>query len=357
MTSASSPPSAPPAAPQRRRLGELLVTAKLISPEQRNQALDEARRNRMRLGQYLVLQKLIKEIHLVKAISFQLKVQMFHPEKHRVDAGVRELLSRAFAVQGNLCPVFRDEDVLYVAMLDPTDMHVVDEIIFATGLDVEPLICTKSQLGVLQAELYGADVLGQVTTPIPVGLRDGGLVLRDAIDLEAIQKPGAFASPQGLAANRFLDQSESRPDSPPAQTAGDVAELPSSRAVLSGPEAAALASDLSEMAANTGAAVSAAQPSLELTGDPEDDLPYVEALPVEELPQDAAAVPAGADTDAAADIFLRDTFISRRIQKVAGVKYEQAEVVRAALMLGLAVLEEEPGLVAALNLQTRDPWR
>ena len=340
-----SSPSAPAAgAARRRRLGELLVTAKLISPEQRNKALDEARRHKMRLGQYLVLQKVIKEIHLVKAISFQLKVQMYTPAKHPLDGAVREVLSRAFAVQGNLCPVFRAGDVLHVAMLDPTDMHTVDEIVFATGLDVEPLICTRGQLDELQAALYGvASPAGATIPAVTAAVPTVGLELKEPIDLDAVQRPGAFASPQGLASNRMTG---SRPAAPPSVP--DILEI----------DDVALTRDLS----TTPAAAGDTQPSLELgaTGGGEDAIPYVDVLAMEDAAPSETAPGETSHGDTAGappDILVRDAFLTRRIQAVAGVKYERAEVVRAALMLGLAVLEEEPGLVAALNPHTRDPWR
>lgn len=356
MTSPSSP-DAP--FPSRRKLGELLVTAKLISPEQRNKALEEARKKHMRLGQYLVLQKVIKEIHLAKAISFQLKVEMFNPKRHLPDEGVRELVTEQFAFENKLCPVFRKGEVLYVAMLDPTDMHAIDEIVFNTHLDVEPLICTRAHVTELHKQIYGIGVAAPL---------DDTLVLRDEIDLDAVQAPGAHASAQA--------------ESGQASPGAGRAPAPSSDPAAQWQESSTLAPlDLDAMALSAG---ESGMPSLDLGAEGDvpsggpfvpgeeldmgdhleemDVLPYVEAVeavPGVEVVQtgdimEAETEPADANGDAL--LCLNDRPLARRIEAVQADKYEREEVVRAALMLGLAVLEEEPGLVAALNMRSRDPW-
>ncbi|GAB7080957.1 GspE/PulE/PilB domain-containing protein [Megalodesulfovibrio paquesii] len=366
-SSQGSPAGPSTGALPRRRLGELLVTARLISPEVRNQALDEARRQNMRLGQYLVLQKVIKEIHLVKAISYQLKVEMFNPQRHIPDTRLRELLPRELLVQRQLCPVTRQGEILYVAMLDPTDMQAVDDIVFATGLDVEPLICTKSQLAAVQEQLLGQALIhldqpAESATPAPgpdvqttPAMPSGELTLSLPIDMDAIQAPGAYASPQGLAAgqNGSLMDKAGRTPAAPHHAAGSTA-LPLDLDAYS----VSMSGLLQEMAVNTGAALApgeSGQPELTLI-DTLDAIPEVEALPVEVVDA-AATAPSATAAEQTPDIRLQDAAIARRIQAVAGVSYEREEVIRAALMLGLAVLEEEPRLVTALNIQTRDPWR
>lgn len=347
--------------PSRRKLGELLVTAKLISPEQRNQALEAARIKHMRLGQYLVLQKAIKEIHLAKAISFQLKVELYNPKKHVVDPAVGELLPENFVFESKLCPVLQKNELLYVAMLDPTDMHAIDEIVFKTHLDVEPLICTREHLAELQKQVYGIGVAAPLADT---------MVLSDEIDLDAIQKPGAFASKQGLRhglgnsglGGTALGQGAAAgllPADGPAQLSPDG----SAAAHPPLPEAESL-----PVSALGSATINEDLPSITLHEEDADIsvdvLPYVEAVeavPGVEIVPDSSYEPEADTAKALANgealLCVNDLPLARRVMAVAGQKYGREEVARAALMLGLAVLEEEPGLVAALNMQSRDPWR
>ncbi len=328
----TTPPAPEKPFPSRRKLGELLVTAKLISPEQRNEALVQARKQHMRLGQYLVLQKVIKEIHLAKAISFQLKVEMYNPKKHHLDETVKGLVTEQFAFESKLCPVFRKREVLYVAMLDPTDMHAIDEIVFNTHLDVEPLICTREHLTELHKETFG---IGEAP-PL-----DDTLVLKEEIDMAAVQDAGSQASIQGnVHATTLKESSTMDPLDMDAMSVSELDDMPSL-----------------DLRHDNGEGMPETEGVEEL-----DVLPYVEA--VEEVPG-VEVVPDTMHGDGEEEIFdtsedsllcLNDAPLARRIDAVARDGYDREEVVRAALMLGLAVLEEEPGLVSALNMRNRDTW-
>lgn len=333
----------PPAAKPRRKLGELLVTAKLISPETRNQALEEARKKHMRLGQYLVLQKVIKEIHLVKAISFQLKVEMYDPNKYPLDPELRAMVPDAFAFQNHMAPICKRGGVLYVAMLDPTDMHAMDEIVQKTLHDVEPLICTKPQLQDLWKALYnlGATVM------------EDTLVLGDTIDLDAIAPAGVTVAGMQVEADGqpAMSINVSSTQAPIEVGAVEVDDM-----LLTGSPSLELSRSEFIPELPSDVVVEVEEHSDEdFALEPATMDPVLGASELVEAEQDE--LPAGGIAEAAGILALADQSIIRRVEAVGGNKYSRQEVMRAALLLGLAVLEEEPGLVAALNIQTRDPWR
>ncbi|HET6413794.1 MAG TPA: hypothetical protein VFG53_17180 [Anaeromyxobacter sp.] len=122
-------------APAKRRLGELLVDAGIIDETQLKAALGHQRQWGIRLGQALVDLKLATEQDIVRILA-----KRFGFEVARLDQveayGHRQAVSlvpREFALKHNVFPLSADTTTLAVAMSDPTNLAVVDELRFRSG--------------------------------------------------------------------------------------------------------------------------------------------------------------------------------------------------------------------------------
>ncbi|MFL5383726.1 MAG: type IV-A pilus assembly ATPase PilB [Longimicrobiaceae bacterium] len=122
------------------RIGDQLVHEQLITREQLQQALDDARANGTRIGYSLVKLGFLNESDLVRALARQHRVPAVDLERVRLDPRILKLIPGEFAVKHQVLPLRRVGRTLTVAMSNPTDLGVVDDLKFLTRLDIEAVI-------------------------------------------------------------------------------------------------------------------------------------------------------------------------------------------------------------------------
>lgn len=122
------------------RIGDQLVHESLITREQLQQALDDARANGTRIGYSLVKLGFLSESDLVRALARQHRVPAVDLERVRLDQRILKLIPSEFAAKHQVLPLRRVGRTLTVAMSNPTDLGVIDDLKFLTRLDIEAVI-------------------------------------------------------------------------------------------------------------------------------------------------------------------------------------------------------------------------
>ncbi|WP_241667381.1 GspE/PulE family protein [Pseudodesulfovibrio senegalensis] len=144
---------------ERKRLGDLLIEAGVISNDQLMKALEAQEKSGLKLGQYLIRSGLIKESQLIDILSRQLLIDKYSPEKYPYEEGIDVLISEKLAQQQRLVPLSKRGHLLVVGMTDPMDINALDTVEIATNLEVEPVICTENDFDMLFSSIYGRGVL------------------------------------------------------------------------------------------------------------------------------------------------------------------------------------------------------
>ena len=154
------------------RIGDLLIREGLITKEQLDQALLEQKQNGTRIGYNLVKLGFVPEIELTKCLAKQFKMPAVDLSKFNVDPKIAKLIPGELALKHLVLPLKRDGRTLTVAMADPTNMGVVEDLKFITRYDVFPVIAgeftirnvlekifesTEAQLGNILKSIEGAD--------------------------------------------------------------------------------------------------------------------------------------------------------------------------------------------------------
>ena len=140
----------------RKKLGEMLIEAELISEEQLKQAVIEHIRADMKLGQFLVREGLVSGSQITDLVSRQLRIKKYHPDLYPIDISLADILPLETAQKYQALPIARANSLLTVAMTDPTDINALDAIEVQTNLEVEPVICTYQEWNHLLGTLFGA---------------------------------------------------------------------------------------------------------------------------------------------------------------------------------------------------------
>ena len=139
----------------KKRLGEMLVEAGLMTDEQLKQAVLDHKRNNMKLGQFLVREGIVAGAQITDLISQQLKIQKYHPDNYPIDMGLTELIPAEMAQRLQAIPLSKTNYLLTLAMTDPTDINALDAVEVHTNMEVEPVICTYQEWNHLLGSLYG----------------------------------------------------------------------------------------------------------------------------------------------------------------------------------------------------------
>ena len=138
----------------RKRLGELLLDAGMLTEDALRTALAEQRRWGGTLGRTLIDLKMIGEDELVGVLSRQLNMPSVDLDNMEVAQPVVELVSAELCLQHSLMPFGQPMKFLDVAMVDPTNLGIIDELRIRTQLNVRSFLAGPKMIERAIAKYY-----------------------------------------------------------------------------------------------------------------------------------------------------------------------------------------------------------
>jgi type IV pilus assembly protein PilB len=129
----------------RKRLGDLLVEAGLISEDQLQSTLKEKSAGQ-KLGDALLQRGFITEQQLIEVLEFQLGIPHISLYRYPFDTKLFSIISKETAKRNQLIPLKKEGDKLFVAMADPMDYFAIDDLRLSTGFQIETAIATKDDI-------------------------------------------------------------------------------------------------------------------------------------------------------------------------------------------------------------------
>ena len=140
---------------QKKRLGEMLVEAGLLTEEQLGRALGAHKREGLKLGQYLIRKSILSESDIVDLLSKQLKLDKYRSDIYPVDVTLSKILAADVARKYQVVPLRKKGSLLTLGMVDPMDIQAMDTIELLTNTEVEAVICTEQEMTQILGNLYG----------------------------------------------------------------------------------------------------------------------------------------------------------------------------------------------------------
>jgi len=141
----------------KKKLGELLVEAGIITSEQLDKALQKQKETGHKLGDILMEDGLASERQIMEIMEFQLKIPIIDFAAISIDAAVPRLISENLARRHTLIPVQREGNNLTVAMADPMNLYSIDDVNIATGLIAKPAIASRREILNAIEQYYGKE--------------------------------------------------------------------------------------------------------------------------------------------------------------------------------------------------------
>ena len=130
----------------RKRIGDLLVDAGVITPDQLQQALHQQKEMKKRLGDVLISEGYISQQQFIEVLEFQLGIPHVQLFRQKIEPKIIALIPQKLATMHGVLPLRVDGGKLILAMSDPLDYFAIDEIRIATGMRVDPVIASKDEL-------------------------------------------------------------------------------------------------------------------------------------------------------------------------------------------------------------------
>lgn len=140
---------------KRRRLGDILVDAGLITAEQLQEALRKQKTMGKRLGRVLVETGMATENSIANTLANQMDIPFLNLNEESIPPEILTTIPEGIVRSHNLIPVKLDRNELLIAMIDPLDIFIIDEINYQTGYEIKVAISSESQVEAAIRHYYG----------------------------------------------------------------------------------------------------------------------------------------------------------------------------------------------------------
>src|SRR4249919_2578156 len=142
-----------------RRIGQVLVDMGFITDEQQELLVDEQHEHPGQLlGKVAIDMGLITEEQLAQALGEQLSLQVTSVSEITIKKDVVAMVTAPMAQMYRIIPIDFDGDTLTVAMCDPQNLSVQDELRTFLGFNIRVVVTTESSMNAAQERYYGESV-------------------------------------------------------------------------------------------------------------------------------------------------------------------------------------------------------
>lgn len=189
-----------------KQLSEILMEQGTITAEQLKRAQLYSKQNNVSVAEAIIKFGFASEEKVTAALSKHFAVPYASKENGILvperEQNLQEIIPEKFARENMVVPLFVEETELAVAVLDPTNVFLLENIKMMSGKQVQPFIASKSQLlNVIDAFYSSKDLLEEV--------------MNEASDKNAEAAAVGEASDEDVDVSGFLDLDKVNPNSSP----------------------------------------------------------------------------------------------------------------------------------------------
>jgi type IV pilus assembly protein PilB len=130
----------------RKKIGECLIQAGLITEDDLQAALAEHKRTGERVGVVLVRMNLATEKQIAKALAFQLGFPYINLAENPPDPTAVVLIPKEVSLKRVCVAVSLEKNLLTVAMSDPLLFSLVQDLEFQTGYRIKQVVATRGDI-------------------------------------------------------------------------------------------------------------------------------------------------------------------------------------------------------------------
>jgi len=128
------------------RLGQLLLKAEIITEEQLKQAQSEQKLKGTNLSSVLIDMGFLSEDDLLDFLHKRYGLPSINLAEMELDPKLVGLIGEEFMQKNQVVPVRRSGSTLYLAMVDPFNVSVIDDIKFRIGYQIQAMVSSETDI-------------------------------------------------------------------------------------------------------------------------------------------------------------------------------------------------------------------
>ena len=143
---------------RKMRMGDILVSQSVITPEQLDEALAIQKSEGKRLGDVLVEKHFCTEEQIAGSLADQYDLDVVDLTTMEIPQDIVKLVPNNLAKKYNAVPYAMDPvrpNVLLVAMVDPMDLDALDDLGIVTNMTIQQVVTTQSSIVQALDRAYG----------------------------------------------------------------------------------------------------------------------------------------------------------------------------------------------------------
>jgi len=156
---------------RKKKLGELLCEKAYLDETALNVALAEQKVKHKQLGQILIDLGYITQVQLNEALAVQAGIERIDLSAVSIGGEIIGLVPADMVSKYNILPLWRENGRLAVAMIDPFQPQVMDDLRLVTGCLIQRYYAEPSQLEHAVLKFYGSNVARMLDNLAPVEQR------------------------------------------------------------------------------------------------------------------------------------------------------------------------------------------
>lgn len=198
-----------------KELKEILLEQGTLNDEQVKRAELYARQNNTTVAEAVVLFGFATEEQVTSAMAKHFSLPYASKENGILiperEQELQKLIPEKFARENLVIPLFIEDDALAVALFDPSNLFLIDNLRMMAGKEIQPFIASKSQLLAVIDSFYGnKNLLEEVVNEASAQKDGGGTASEEDVQIEGghldLDKVSASTSQNVKLVNAILKQ-------------------------------------------------------------------------------------------------------------------------------------------------------
>ena len=154
----------------QRRLGDILIESGFLTAAELAEALSVQKESGRRLGEVITEMGLMSEFDILRAVSSQYSYPIIDLSSIDVDSKATALLDEKFCEENVVVPIGFNDDKLVVAIDDPLNILVQDDLQFRTGYEIDLMLATRTGIMDTIHATYGRESAQQAAQELNADL-------------------------------------------------------------------------------------------------------------------------------------------------------------------------------------------
>jgi len=153
-----------------KRLGDILIDSGFLTAAELAEALSAQKGTTKKLGEIIVEMGLLSELDILRAISTQYDTPIIDLANVDIDPEATKVVSEQYCHENCIIPIGFEGDRLVVAIYDPLNILVADDLHFRTGNEIIPMLAPKKSIEEAISKNFGKETAQKAAADLELEL-------------------------------------------------------------------------------------------------------------------------------------------------------------------------------------------